>query len=92
MIIPIHGLKYYQFKQPVIGEEVILQKEKDNIYDPMAIAAFNGSNQKIGYIGAKNHYNKKVYLNMLNESTKGIVWAIFPNQILVEIDFKSKMS
>lgn len=91
MIIPIHGLKYHQFNQPVIGEEVTLYKEKDNLYDPMAIAAYNMSKQKIGYIGAKNQYNKKVYTNMLSESTKGIVWAIFPNQILVEIDFKKKI-
>lgn len=91
MIIPIHGLKYYQFKQPIIGEEVTLLKEKDNIYDPMAIAAFNKSKQQIGYIGAKNQYNKKVYSKMLSESTKGVVWAIFPNQILVELDFNKKM-
>ena len=91
MIIPIHGLKYYQFKQPIIGEEVTLLKEKDNIYDPMAIAAFNKSKQQIGYIGAKNQYNKKVYSKMLSESTKGVFWSIFPNQILVELDFKKKM-
>jgi hypothetical protein len=91
MIIPIHGLKYHQFKQPIIGEEVTLLKEKDNIYDSMAIAAYNRSNQQIGYIGAKNQYNKKVYSKMLSESTIGVVWAIFPNQILVELDFKKKM-
>jgi hypothetical protein len=54
--------------------------------------AYHRSKQEIGYIVAKNKYNKKVYAKMLNESTKGIVWAIFPNQILVEIDFNSKMT
>lgn len=45
MIIPIHGLKYHQFTQPLIGDEIHLVKEKDNLHDPMSIAAYNKLNQ-----------------------------------------------
>lgn len=88
MIIPIHGLKYYQFTQPLIGDEIRLVKEKDNLHDPMAIAAYNKLNQQIGYISAHSTYNQKVYTRMLEESVNGTVWSIGRNQILVEIDFK----
>lgn len=87
MIIPIYGLKYYHFAQPLIGEAIRLVKEKTNLYDPLAIAAYNKANQKIGYISARSCYNKKVYNRMLEETVHGIVWSVGINQILVEIDF-----
>lgn len=87
MIIPIHGLKYHQFTQPLIGDEIHLVKEKDNLHDPMSIAAYNKLNQQIGYISAQSTYNQKVYARMLEESVNGIVWSIGKNQILVEIKF-----
>ena len=89
MIIPIHGLKYYEFSQPLIGDEVILLKEKDNLFDPKAIAAFNNLNQQLGYIGARSNYNKKVYSKMLTKSVKGKIWSVSKSQILVEIEADS---
>ena len=89
MIIPIHGLKYYEFKQPLIGEQVLLIKEKDNLFDPKAIAAYNSLNQQLGYIGARSSYNKRVYNKMLNESINGKIWSVSKNQILVEIDLNN---
>lgn len=86
MIIPIYGLQYHQFEQPLIGDEVFLIKEKDNLYDPMAIAAYNRRNQKIGYISKKSCYNEKVYNKMQAESINAIIWSVAKNQILVEID------
>ena len=89
MIIPIHGLKYYEFSQPIIGDEVLLLKEKDNLFDPKAIAAFNNLNQQLGYIGARSNYNKKVYSKMLTKSVKGKIWSVSKSQILVEIEADS---
>jgi len=86
MIIPIHGLKYHNFNPPKIGDEVLMIKEKENLFDPMAIAAYNKLSQKIGYIGARSNYNKKVYARMLEVFVIGFVWSIGKNQILVEID------
>lgn len=86
MIIPIHGLQYHHFEQPIIGDEVFLVKEKENLYDSMAIAAYNKNNQKIGYISKKSCYNEKVYNKMRAESIKAILWSVAKNQILVEID------
>jgi hypothetical protein len=86
MIIPIHGLKYYEFCQPIIGEEVLLLKEKDNLFDPKAIAAFNNLNQQLGYIGARSNYNKKVYSkwklihsHIKSELLKCYLWQILDN-------------
>lgn len=86
MIIPIHGLKYHKFKHPKIGDEVLLIKERENIFDQMAIAAYNKSKQQLGYISAQSNQNEKVYKRMLEESVRGYVWSIGKNQILVEID------
>ena len=46
MIVPIHGLKYYHFLKPQNGDLIILVKEKDNIYDNHAIAAYNTLSEK----------------------------------------------
>lgn len=86
MIIPIHGLQYHKFEQPLIGDEIFLVKEKANIHDSMAIAAYNKLNQKQGYISTRSCYNEKVYHRMLEETIKAIVWSVGKNQILVEID------
>ena len=86
MIIPIHGLQYYQFEQPIIGDEIFLVKERENLYDSLAIAAYNKHNQKIGYISKKNCYNEKVYSKMKAETISALVWLVAKNQILVEIE------
>lgn len=86
MIIPIHGLKYHQFEQPFIGDKIRLVKEKKNLYDPMAIAAYNMLKQKIGYISKRRCCNQKVYSLMLKKSMDALVVTVAKNQILVEID------
>lgn len=86
MILPVVGIKYYQFDSPVIGDEYKLIKEKDNLFDPKAIVVLNKSNQIVGYITARNKYNLKLYSRMLQESVNGIVWCICKNQILLEIN------
>lgn len=87
MIVPIHGLKYYSFSRPQIDDFVILVKEKDNFYDDMAIAAYNSKKEKFGYVSAKSSKNRKVYSKMLEDEFLGKVWAVYQNQILVELDF-----
>jgi hypothetical protein len=86
MIVPIVGIKYYNFNVPVIGDVYKLVKEKDNLYDAKAIAVYNNAEQIVGYIGARSQYNLKLYTRMLQESVNGIVWCICKNQILVEVD------
>jgi hypothetical protein len=86
MIIPIHGLKDYQFEQPLIGDEIQLVKDGENLYDPMAIAAYNKLKQKIGNVSIRNFYNQQVYNLMLEESINALVWSVGKNQILVEIE------
>lgn len=86
MIIPIHGLKFHQFDYPQLGDEISLVKENENLFDPMAIAAFNRQHQQIGYVSAKNSRNVKIYNRMLTDSLTGKVWSISKNQILIEID------
>ena len=67
----------------------MLLQESENLYDDMAIAAYNSENQKIGYVSARSTYNKKVYQKMLGTTTvQGKIWSIGRNQILVEIDFE----
>lgn len=88
MIVPIHGLKYHTFEMPKINDALVIIKEKQNIYDKEAVAAYNEGNQKIGYISRNSCYNSKVFKKMKDDHFIGRVWAIFPNQILVELDFK----
>ena len=86
MILPVVGIKYYQFDSPKVGDEYKLLKEKDNLFDPKAIVVLNKSDQIVGYIAARNNYNLKLYSRMLQKSVNGIVWCICKNQILVEVD------
>ena len=91
MIVPIHSLKYHKFHRPTIDDELTLIKEKENPFDELAIAAYNSKNEKIGYVSAKSCYNKKVYEKMLSDIFLGKVWAVFPNQILIELDFQKNL-
>ena len=86
MIVPIHGLKYHKFVLPHIYDELLLVKERENQFDTMAVAAYTIEGEKLGYVSAKSLYNAKVFARMQTEITFGKVWAIFPNQILVELD------
>jgi hypothetical protein len=88
MIVPIHGLKYHNFEMPRLNDDLIIVKEKENIYDREAIAAYNKSNQKIGYISRNSCFNSKVYMKMQEDAIIGKVWALFPNQILIELYFE----
>jgi hypothetical protein len=88
MIVPIHGLRYHKFEMPSLKDDLKIIKERENIYDKEAIAAYNKSNQKIGYISRNSCFNSKVYKKMQEDIVIGKVWAIFPNQILIELDFK----
>ncbi len=71
---------------PPLGEQILLVKEKSNLYDEKAVAAYNSMKEKIGYVSAKSSQNAKVHSRMEEEEIRGQVWAIFPNQILVEIE------
>ncbi len=87
MIVPIHGLKYHYFQMPQLYDSLLMVKERENIYDDNAIAAYNSKKQKIGYVSRIGSSNTKVYDKMKEDYFVGKVWAIFPNQILVELDF-----
>ena len=86
MIIPIQGLKYQKFRPLKIDEEILLVKEKENLYENNAVAAYNFLGEQIGYISSKSAHNKKVYTKMLSKYFTGKVWAIGKNQILLELD------
>lgn len=87
MIVPIHGLKYHRFQMPQLFDTVLMVKEKHNLFDKNAIAAYNSKKQKVGYVSRNGSSNTKVYDKMKEDHFVGKVWAIFPNQILVELDF-----
>ena len=87
MIVPIHGLKYHYFQMPQLYDSLLMVKERENIYDDNAIAAYNSKKQKIGQVSRIGSSNTKVYDKMKEDHFVGKVWAIFPNQILVELDF-----
>ncbi|MEI8129562.1 MAG: HIRAN domain-containing protein [bacterium] len=91
MIIPIHGLRYHTFKRPSIDDPIKLVKERNNLYDELAIAAYTINNEKIGYVSAKSCYNKKVFDRMQDEELSGLVWAVFQNEILIELDFQKNL-
>lgn len=85
MIIPIHGLRYYNFKMPKKNGNIILVKEKDTPFDKLAIAAYNSQIQKIGYVGARDGYNKRIY-KRFEHGIIGKAWHISTSQIIVELD------
>ena len=85
MIVPIVGLKYYNFNPIQIGDTITFIKEGENLYDKNAVAVFNNSNQKIGYISKKSFYNIKVCYLMKQKEISGKIWAIFNSSILVEL-------
>ncbi len=87
MIVPIHGLRYHKYTQPNLHDELLLVKEKENLFDAQAIAAYTLHGEKVGYISARSSQNVKVYSRMQQEIICAKIWALFPNQILVELDF-----
>lgn len=87
MIVPVYGLPYHNFQIPAIEDHVVIIKERENLYDEKAIAVYNTTGEKLGYIGKRNKFNEKVYAKMLKEQFYGKVWAIFKRQILIEIEF-----
>lgn len=89
MIVPIVGSKYYQFKPLQIDDEILLVKEKDKVYDKKAVAAFNSSGEKIGYVGKRSEYNQKVHSRMKQKQFTGKAWCFYRGLILVELDFPS---
>ena len=46
---------------PKLQDNLMIIKEKDNVFDAEAIAAYNSANQKIGYISRNSCYNSKVF-------------------------------
>lgn len=89
MIIPLTGLQYYQFDALKINDELLLVKEKDNLYEDKAIGAYNHLGQQVGYISARSSYNVKVYNKITKNNCIGKVWCISNNQALIELDFQS---
>lgn len=86
MIVPVSGLKYHSFNQPIISEVVYLVKEPQNHVDSMAVAVYNESNQKMGYVSSK--FNQKVFHRITDDRCSGKVWWIFRTFILVELDYR----
>jgi hypothetical protein len=89
MIVQIVGSKYYQFKPVQNDDEILLVKEKDNAYDDKAIAAFNSSGEKIGYVGKRKAINQKVFSKMKRNQFRGKAYCFYPELLLVELDFPS---
>jgi hypothetical protein len=85
MIVPIVGIKYYQFQPIQIDDEILLVKEKDNIYDDKAIGAYNHLGQQVGYISSRSTYNVNVFNKIMKDDCICMIWSISHNYILVEI-------
>ncbi len=85
MIVPIHGLKYYQFYPLMMNEPILLLREPKNYYDKNAVAAYNLLKQKFGYVSAKDSRNIHVQSLMADDRVWAKVFLIYSNQILVEL-------
>lgn len=82
MIVPVSGLKYHIFQQPIFGETVYLVKEPDNPIDSMAVALYNELGERMGYVSSK--FNKKVFYRIVDDRCTAKVWWIFRTFILIE--------
>jgi hypothetical protein len=82
MLIPISGLHYHTFEQPIVGEVVYLVKEPENAIDPLAVALYNELGQRMGYVSSK--FNQKVFHLIANDRCSAKIWWIFRTFILVE--------
>lgn len=89
MIVPIYGLKYYSFSSPSIDELLVLHKEKNNPHDEFAIAAYNTKNEKVGYLSRKAIEKYRIYDYITTDVYFSRIWAIYPNQLLVELDLSN---
>lgn len=86
MIVPITGTQFYSKNvTPNIGEELKLIKENDNIFADKSIGVYY-KDHKIGFLSRRSTYNNEVFEKMKKGNVYGIVWAMFPNNILVELD------
>ena len=86
MIVPITGTQFYaKTAAPTIGDELTLIKENDNIFADKSIGVYF-KEKKIGFLSRRCSYNNQVFEKMKKGNVYGIVWAMFPNNILVEID------
>ena len=86
MIVPITGTQFYTKRtNPNIGDELKLIKENDNLFADKSIGVYY-KDQKIGFLSRRSPYNNEVFEKMNKGNVYGIVWAMFPNNILVEID------
>lgn len=84
MIVPVSGLKYHSFEQPLVGEVVYLLKEPENPIDSMAVAVYNDLNQRMGYVSSK--FNQKVFSRMSDEKCLAKVWWVFRTYILIDVE------
>ena len=84
MIVPVSGLKYHSFEQPLVGEVVYLVKEPENPVDSMAVALHNEMGERMGYVSSK--FNEKVFHRITDDRCTAKVWWIFRTFILIELD------
>lgn len=85
MIVPLVGLKFHQFQPVKIDDEILLVKEKENLFEDNSVAAYNHQGEQIGYVSSRSTYNAKVNAKMKEINLRSKVFSIGRNQILVEL-------
>ena len=87
----IRGIKHYDFTIPEIHDRVILVPETDNEFDANAIAVYNSSSQKMGYVPQEKNSDprfKTCFINGLPIDT--YVYLLSNKSIIIDILFHLK--
>ena len=90
MKTPIKGTPNYSYKAPLMGEELILKAEPNNIYDSNAVAIYNQHGEQVGYIPKERtlEYHKR------NKGQQIDTKCFFVNKngkmIIIDIEFNDK--
>lgn len=86
MIAPVTNTSHNanEFK-PTIGDELKLIKVVDDKISSMKIEVFY-KQQRIGFLSTRSLSSQKVLEIMESGDAYGIVWALFPYNILVELE------
>jgi hypothetical protein len=89
MIVPVVGVPLFSNNEmPAIGDQLQLIKETDDIFSSDAIGVYF-KDHKIGFLSRLSTYNLQVFERMTKGKAYGIVYALFPTNILVELDPRS---
>ena len=83
---------YIDIKELAVGEELILEKDKENQYDDEAIKVMGTNHSKKGYVANSVHtkckgtHSSGYIYNMFDETCKCVVRFIYDKGAIAEIE------